>query len=130
MEGGIMELLYRDEVYAIVGAGMEVNRELNGSGFYEGVYQEALEIELGLRSIPFEPQKELPIAYKGKLLKKRYIADVVCFGNVIVELKCAKCLTTQDEAQVLNYLKATGLRVALLLNFGAASGLEWKRLVR
>jgi GxxExxY protein len=125
-----MELLYREEVYAIVGAAMEVHHELSGAGFYEGVYQEALEIELGLRTIPFEPQKELPITYKGRLLRKKYLADVICFGKIIVEIKCAECLTTQDEAQVLNYLKATGMRAALLFNFGNCGALEWKRFVR
>src|ERR1700722_12254157 len=87
-----MELLYRDEVYAIVGAAMEVHREL-GSGFYEAVYQEAIEIELGLRSVPFEPLKILPVRYKNFLLKKEYVADLVCFGNIIVELKAMEALT-------------------------------------
>jgi GxxExxY protein len=125
-----MELLYKEEVYAIVGAAMEVHRELNGHGFYEAVYQEAMEIELGLRCIPFEPQKELPIMYKGKLLKKKYVADIVCYGKIIVEIKSIECLTSRDEAQVLNDLKATGMRVGVLLNFGDCDGLKWKRLVR
>lgn len=121
-------LLLKDEVYAIVGAAMEVHREL-GSGFLEAVYQEALEIELRTRQIPFEPQKLMSICYKGVLLKKDYLADLVCFGRIIVELKCLDRLSKKEESQILNYLKATGLRVGLLVNFGAAE-LEWKRLVK
>lgn len=124
-----MELLLRDEVYAVVGAAMEVHREL-GSGFYEAVYQEALEIELGARNIPFVSAKPLPVRYKAQLLKKEYIADLICFGSIIVELKAIELLTSRDGAQVLNYLKATGIRVALLFNFGKQSELEWKRYVR
>ena len=125
-----MELIQKDEVYAIVGAAMEVHRELCGSGFYEGVYQEAMEIELALRGIQFEPLKELPIFYKGRLLKKRYVADFICFGNIIVEIKALDGLTSREESQVLHYLKATGFRVAVLLNFGDPDGLNWKRFVR
>ena len=125
-----MELIYRDEVFAVVGAAMEVHRELCGSGFYEGVYQEAMEIELALRGIPFEPLKELPIYYKGRLLKKKYVADFICYGKIIVELKAMEGITSREESQVLHYLKATGFRVGVLLNFGDPSGLEWKRLVR
>lgn len=121
-------LLLKDEVYAIVGAAMEVHREL-GSGFLEAVYQEAMDIELRSRHIPFEPQKLLNVCYKGMPLKKDYMADLVCFGRIIVELKCLDRLTKKEESQILNYLKATGLRVGLLVNFGAAE-LEWKRLVK
>ncbi|HET6251383.1 MAG TPA: GxxExxY protein [Tepidisphaeraceae bacterium] len=124
-----MELLYRDEVYAIIGAAMEVHREL-GSGFYEAVYQEATQIELGLRNVPFEHLKRLPVRYKGILLEKEYIADLICFGSIIVELKAIEALTSKDESQVLNYLKATGMRVAILINFGNPNALEWKRFVR
>ncbi|SRR5258706_52533 len=125
-----MELLYREEVYAIVGAGMEVHHQLSGSGFYEGVYQEALEIELELRGIPFVPMKDLPIRYKDRLLKKKYIADLICYEKIVVEVKAIESLTTQDESQVLNYLKVTGFRVGLLLNFGNCGALEWKRFIR
>jgi GxxExxY protein len=124
-----MELLYRDEAYAIIGAAMEVHREL-GSGFYEAVYQEATECELGSRAIPFEPQKSLRIQYKGRFLKKEYVADLICYGAIIVEIKAIECLTTKDESQALNYLKATGFCLALLINFGDPTGLEWKRIVR
>jgi GxxExxY protein len=123
------ELLLKDEVYAIIGAAIEVHREL-GEGFLEPVYQEALEIELAGRGIPFEAQKTLAICYKGRKLRKEYIADLVCFGQIIVELKALDRLSTNEESQILNYLKATGLRVGLLINFGSTGQLEWKRRVR
>jgi len=123
------KLLCKDEVYAVVGASMEVYNEL-GAGFLEPVYQEALEIELAERRVPFEAQKELQIRYKGRLLKKTYQADVIAFGKVIVELKALDQLTSREESQVLNYLKVTGLEVGLLINFGAEGKLEWKRLVK
>ena len=107
---------------------MEVHRE-KGFGFLEPVYQECMEIELAGRGIPAVAFQELPIYYKGRLLKKSYIADFVGFGKVIVELKALDRLTSREEGQVLNYLKASGLEVAVLINFGAPS-LEWKRIVR
>jgi GxxExxY protein len=118
----------KQEVYGIVGAAIEVHREL-GPGFLEAVYQEALEIELGLQSIPFEPGKRLPIQYKGRQLTKEYIADLVCLNQIIVELKALDRLSGREEAQVLNYLKATGLRVGILINFGSIGRLEWKRYI-
>ena len=122
------ELLLKQEVYGIVGAAIDVHREL-GPGFLEAVYQEALEIELGLKGIPFEASKHLAIRYKDRLLAKDYIADLVCFEQIIVELKALDRLSGREEAQVLNYLKATGLHVGLPINFGSASRLEWKRYV-
>ena len=113
--------------YAIIGAAMEVHRE-KGCGFKEPVYQECFELELGSRGLPFEREKVFQIYYKGQLLKKTYQADFVCFGEVLVELKALDRLTSKEEAQVINYLKASGLSVALLINFGAES-LEWKRIV-
>jgi len=125
----VAKLLCKDEVYAVVGAAMEVYNEL-GAGFLEPVYQEALEIELTERGVPFEAQKELRIRYKGRLLKKTYQVDMIVFGKVIVELKALDHLTSREESQVLNYLNATGLEVGLLINFGAEGKLEWKRLVK
>jgi len=122
-------LLKKKEVYSIVGAAIEVHRDL-GPGFLEAVYQEAMEIELGLQGISFESQKLLPINYKGNLLRKEYIADLVCFDQIIVELKALERLSGKEEAQILNYLKATGLRVGLLINFGSYGKLEWKRFVK
>ncbi len=123
------DLICKQEVYEIVGAAMEVYNVL-GPGFLEPVYQEALEIELTDRRIPFESQKELPIFYKGRRLKKTYIADFVVFEKVIVEIKALDRLTTREESQLLNYLKATGLEVGVLANFGADRQLEWKRKVK
>ena len=123
-----MELLLKEEVYAIVGAAIEVHREF-GSGFLEAVYREALEYELGDKSIPFEPQKQLTIRYKNRVLKKKYIADFVAYESMILEIKAADSLTGKDEAQLLHYLKATGLRVGVLINFGSHGKLEWKRMV-
>ena len=121
------ELILKDEVYSIVGAAMEVHRE-KGFGFSEPVYQECMEIELMDRRIPSEPQTEMQLSYKGRPLKKTYVADFVSFGKIIVELKALDKLTSREESQVINYLKASGLEVGVLLNFGAPS-LEWKRIV-
>jgi GxxExxY protein len=123
------ELILKEEVFAIVGAAIEVHREL-GPGFLEAVYQEALEIELRERGISFEAQKPLRISYKGKTLNKEYFADVVCYGQIIVELKALDRLSGNEESQILNYLKATGLRVGILINFGSHGKLEWKRFVK
>ena len=124
-----IELLLRDEVYAVVGAANEVHRELR-HGFAEAVYQESLQIELSLRQIPFAAKTRLPLFYKGRQLEKYYEADVCCYGQIIVELKAETCLTTADQAQLLDYLKATNLQVGILINFGSRGRLEWKRMVR
>ena len=127
MNGNEHEIIFKDEVYAIVGAAMEVSNVL-GSGFLEGVYQEALEMEMGERKIPFVAQPAMSISYKGKTLTKTFIPDFICYRSVIVEIKALKMLTSVEEAQLLNYLKATGTAVGLLINFGAPK-LEWKRMV-
>ena len=89
--------------YAVIGAAMEVHGEL-GSGLREGVYQEALEIELELRGIPFEAQPEIRLFYKGRKLKKYYLPDFICYGRLVVEIKAEKKLTKEDEAQIINAL--------------------------
>lgn len=122
------ELILKEEVYQIVGAAMDVHYQL-GRGFLEPVYQEALEIELGRRGIPFEAQKRLTIYYKDQALKKEYVADLVCFRQIITELKVCECLTGREEAQLLNYMKAAHMGVGLLFNFGSPVRLEWKRYV-
>lgn len=121
------ELLFKDEVYNIVGAAMEVHKEL-GNGYLEAVYQEALWMELNNTDIPFVEEKELTIQYKGRPLKKKYIADFICYNSIIVEIKALNKLTSEHESQLLNYLKTTGIKVGLLINFGAGS-LEYKRMV-
>jgi GxxExxY protein len=123
-----MELIFKEEVYATMGAAMDVHREL-GSGFLESVYQEAMEVELACRQIPFESQKPIRIIYKGGMLKKEFIADLLCFGKIIVELKAQDNLSGKEEAQVLNYLKATGMKLGVVINVGSHPKLEWKRLV-
>lgn len=113
------------QTYEIIGALMEVHSVL-GPGFSETVYQAALETELRLRGIPFEAQAPVSILYKGVTLPCTYRLDFRCFNEVIVELKALDKLSGTEEAQVINYLKATGLRRGLLVNFGGPS-LEYKR---
>ena len=120
--------MIRDEkTYKIIGAAMEVHREL-GCGFLEPVYQEALAIEFKLQSLPFEQQQLIEIMYKGRPMEKKYQPDFVCFDDIIVEIKALSRLTGNEEAQIINYLKATSLEVGLLINFGTKS-LEYKRFV-
>jgi GxxExxY protein len=106
---------------------MEVHHVL-GHGFLEAVYQQALARELTLRGIPFSKEQSIPVSYKGAELDVTYRADFVCYGSVIVELKSIKALTATEESQVINYLKATGFKKALLFNFGTIQ-LEYRRLV-
>ena len=115
------------ETYQIIGAAMAVHREL-GHGFLESVYQAALEREFQLRKIPYQREVEVPVFYKKEPLPVSYRADFICYKSVIVELKALAKLTSTEESQVLNYLKATGVERALLINFGAPS-LQHKRLV-
>src|SRR6266498_848346 len=122
------DLLYKDEVYAIVSAAMDVYSHL-GPGFLEAVYQEAMEVEVTARNIPHNPEQDVYIMYKGKALKKFYTPDLMCYEKVIVEIKAIDRLTSCEEAQLLNYLKATNMPVGLLINFGAERDLEWKRMI-
>ena len=106
---------------------MEVHREL-GPGFHESVYQEAFEIELELKKIPFEREKDLNVFYKGRQLKKKFIADFICY-KIIVELKALSELISEHDSQVFNYLKATKLRLGVLINFGEPE-LIFKRIIK
>ncbi len=115
------------KTYAIIGAAMEVHRVL-GCGFLEAVYQEALKLELVERGIPFAIEVDLPITYKGRRLNTTYRADFICYDSVIVELKALDKLGGVEQAQIINYLKATDHPVGLLLNFGATS-LDYRRFV-
>ena len=110
-------ILYRKEVYVIQGAIFDVYREM-GCGFLEQVYQECLEKEFKTRKIPFEAQKELALTYKGELLNLTYKPDFICYESIIIELKAVQEITQAHRAQVFNYLKATGIRLGLLVNFG------------
>lgn len=118
---------FKDECYKIFGACMEVSNEL-GSGFLEAVYQEALCYEFSDQDIQFESQKLMNIAYKGRPLKKKYIADFICFGEIILEIKAIDSLKGEHTSQVVNYLKTTGKQVGLLVNFGT-SRIQYKRII-
>lgn len=119
-------LLYKEESYKIIGAAMEVHRLL-GCGFVEPVYQEALEKEFVARGIPYEREKELTICYKGSTPSKTFRADFVCYGKIILELKAVKDFSDEHYAQTYNYLRASGLDLGILMNFGNAS-LEYERV--
>jgi GxxExxY protein len=121
------EIIFKELSFAVVGAAMEVHRTL-GPGFLEAVYQAALAHELTLREIAFEQQKRLPVLHKG-ILVGDYIADFVIDGKVIVEIKSVSELNSKHQAQALNYLAATGYKLALLINFGSDS-LQQRRVVR
>ncbi|NDY73805.1 GxxExxY protein [Desulfobacter hydrogenophilus] len=115
------------ETYSIIGAAMTVHNEL-GNGFLEAVYQEALEHEFQFGKIPYEREKTLPVYYRGNRLTAHYKADFLCFESVIVELKALQQISGVEEAQVINYMKASGIKKSLLINFGARQ-LQYKRLV-
>lgn len=123
------EISYKKESYEIIGAWFEVYNEM-GSGFLEAVYQECMAIELRLRSIPSVAQRELTLSYKKKTLDSTYKPDFICHDRIIVELKAANELSDKHRAQVHNYLKATGYRLGLLVNFGAHPELVYERIVR
>ncbi|OFX62049.1 MAG: NADH:ubiquinone oxidoreductase [Bacteroidetes bacterium GWB2_41_8] len=122
------KIIYKDECYAIINACMEVHNHL-GEGFLEAVYQEALEYEFELQNIPSIREYPLQIVYKNKILEKGYIPDFICYDKIIVELKAVSELDSSHISQVLNYLKATGFRLGLLINFGESS-LKWKRIIK
>jgi GxxExxY protein len=127
VEKNMEEYPYKDECYRIIGCCMEVHNEL-GCGFLEPVYQEALSIIFEEKNIPYVREKVLEISFRGKTLQKKYVADFVCFDEVIVELKAMDALCPEHIAQVLNYLKATGKKLGLLINFGTQS-LQYKRVI-
>ncbi len=121
------KLMHEHESYAIRGAVFEVYREM-GCGFLESVYQECLEQELRLRNIPFAAQPELTLCYKGERLQQIYKPDFVCYDKIILELKAVKEIAPEHQAQVINYLKATGMKLGLLINFGAYPKATVRRL--
>ena len=113
-------IIYPSESYKIIGCMMKVHREL-GCGFLEKVYQEALEREFIAEEIPFQREVNLKIYYRGVPLQQEYIADFVCYGKIIVELKAISKISDVEKAQVINYLKATGYELGILANFGEVS---------
>lgn len=121
-------IIYKEESYKVVGACFEVYKD-KGCGFVEPVYQECLEIEMELQAIPCRVQIPLALAYKGRSLKQKYIPDFICYEKVILEIKAVAGLTDEHRAQVHNYLKATGYRLGLLVNFGHFPKLEYERIV-
>ena len=121
------EFPLKDECYKVIGCAMEVHNEL-GCGFLEAIYQEALSLEFAEKFIPYTREKRLDVTYKNRLLNKKYIADFICYNKLIVEVKAMEGLHPEHTAQVLNYLKATGLKVGLLLNFGTTN-LQYKRII-
>ncbi|MBM4000520.1 MAG: GxxExxY protein [Planctomycetes bacterium] len=123
------EILFKDESYHIIGACFDVHNEM-GSGFLESVYQECLAIEFRRRAIRYCSQCELVLRYKNETLESTYRPDFICYEQIIVELKAASALTDTHRAQVHNYLKATGYRLGLLVNFGGHPSLTYERIVR
>ena len=117
----------KNESYKIIGACFEVYKE-KGCGFLESVYQECMEIELGLQGIPVEVKKPLQLSYKGRILSQTYQPDLICFEKIVVELKAVDVLADEHRAQVINYLNATGYDVGLLVNFGQYPKIEFERL--
>ena len=124
-----MEIVHKAESYAIMGACFEVYREM-GCGFTEPIYQECLEIELGLQAIHFHPQRELKLAYKEQQLKAFFKPDFLCYDLIVVEIKAVSAFADEHRAQVHNYLKATGLKLGILVNFGHFPKLQYERIVR
>ncbi len=123
-----MTLLYKEEVYKVIGAAMEVYNTL-GNGFLEAVYQEALEYELSLRSIDFKSQPNITIRYKDKTLDQTYKPDLLVLDKILIELKALEKIGNNEDAQLLNYLSATDMEVGLIINFGAKNDIEWKRMI-
>ena len=123
-----MNLLFKQEVFRIIGGCFAVYND-KGHGFVEPVYQDCVEIELAHLGIPFDPQRELSLSYRGQALRHTYIPDLVCYNMIIVELKAVKEITDEHRAQVLNYLKATGMQIGVLVNFGHHPDLQWERII-
>jgi GxxExxY protein len=122
------EIIYKEESYKIVGACFDVYNEL-GCGFLEAVYQESLAIEFAVHGVPHVAQQPLQLRYKGQALNSVYVPDFICFDSVIVEIKSVKELANEHRAQVHNYLRATGMKLGLLVNFGQHPKLQYERII-
>jgi len=123
-----MDIVYKEESYGLMGACFEVYKEM-GCGFLEAVYQECLCLEFGLQDIPFQSQIELRLSYKGNYLSQKYVPDFICHEKIVLEIKAITKLDDIHRAQVHNYLKATGYKLGLLVNFGHYPQVEWERIV-
>lgn len=121
-------LIYADETFRLRNALFEVYRE-KGCGFTEPIYQECLEMELSLQDIPYDAQCQIPLTYKGRKLSHTFVPDVVCYDKIILELKAVSILTDEHRSQIINYLNATGMKLGLLINFGAKDGVVIERFV-
>ena len=120
------DFLFKDEAFRIRGAVFQVYRTM-GAGFLEAVYQECLTLEFARREIPFQTLKALPLSYMGTVLRQTYVADFVCFGEIILELKAVRTLAPEHRAQTINYLRASQMKLGLLINFGSTPGVEIER---
>ena len=123
-----MSIIYKLESFEIMGACFEVYKE-KGCGFLEAVYQECLEMEFGNRQIPFKAELPLSLTYKGRPLQCKYAPDFICHDKIVVELKAVTALNDEHRAQIHNYLRATGMKLGLLVNFGHYPKLEYERIV-
>jgi GxxExxY protein len=123
-----MNIVHKLESYEITGACFEVYKE-KGSGFLESVYQECLEMEFAGKKIPFKAQPPLTLTYKGRPLRSKFTPDFICFDKIVVELKAVSGLIDEHRAQIQNYLRATKLKLGLLVNFGHYPKLEYERVV-
>ena len=127
-DGRIDGLVYENEAFQIRGAAFEVYRAM-GAGFLEAVYQECLEVEFAKRGVPFEAHRPLGLTYQGQPLRQTYVADFVCCDRILVELKSVRILAPEHRAQIVNYLRATDMKLGLLINFGASPKIEIERFV-
>jgi GxxExxY protein len=124
-----MAIIYKDESYKITGAMFEGYKE-KGPGFYESVYHECLGLEFNLQAIPCTTKEKLKLSYKSIPLTQHFEPDFICYGKIILEIKALAQITNEHRAQVHNYLKATGIKLGLLANFGCTTELEYERIVR
>jgi GxxExxY protein len=120
------ELILKEKTYQILGSCFEVYKD-KGCGFLESVYEECLELEFKRRNIPFNRQVKINLSYKGTNLRQTYIPDFICHETIIIEIKAVKTLSNEHRAQIINYLKATGLKLGLLINFGHYPKIEFER---
>ena len=121
------KLIYSEESFRIRHACFEVYKE-KGCGFTEPIYQDCLEMEMTLQGIPYDPQCQIPLTYKGRKLRYTFVPDLICFDKIIVELKAVSAIAQEHRSQVLNYLKAAGIKLGLLINFGADGGQKKARI--